>query len=71
MRLAALLDALPAELRTHETKSDADARALEIRGISYDSRRVEAGDLFFALRGANADGHRYLAQALDRAFPNA
>jgi len=66
MRLAALLDALPDELRTRDTKSAADARALEIRGISYDSRRVEAGDLFFALRGAASDGHDYLAAAFER-----
>jgi len=36
-----------------------------IRGIAYDSRSVAAGDLFFALRGRDADGHDYLARAFD------
>ncbi len=31
-----------------------------------DSRRVEAGDLFVALRGENADGHGFAADALAR-----
>ena len=31
-----------------------------------DSRRVEAGDLFVALRGENADGHDFAADALAR-----
>lgn len=34
-----------------------------IRGITYDSRCVAPGDLFVALRGAQADGHDYLRQA--------
>ncbi len=41
-------------------------RDIEIRGIAYDSRRVESGDLFFALRGASADGHDHLAAAFER-----
>ncbi len=35
-----------------------------IRGISYDSRRVAPGDLFFALRGASSDGHDYIEKAV-------
>ena len=35
-----------------------------IRGIRYDSRAVAPGDLFVAMRGATADGHAYVAQAL-------
>jgi len=66
MRLSALLDALPAELRAQDGRFAAESGALEIRGISYDSRRVEAGDLFFALRGAASDGHDYLAAAFER-----
>jgi len=37
-----------------------------IRGVAYDSRRVQAGDLFVALRGLHTDGHRFVDQALDR-----
>ncbi|MFH1574995.1 MAG: UDP-N-acetylmuramoyl-tripeptide--D-alanyl-D-alanine ligase [Acidobacteriota bacterium] len=35
-------------------------------GISIDSRTLNAGDLFFAIRGPRQDGHRFLAAALDR-----
>ncbi len=35
-------------------------------GFSIDSRTVEPGDLFFAMRGEHSDGHLYLAQAFER-----
>jgi UDP-N-acetylmuramoyl-L-alanyl-D-glutamate--2,6-diaminopimelate ligase len=37
---------------------------LEIRGICFDSRRVQPGGLFCALRGEAADGHRYIDEAV-------
>lgn len=37
-----------------------------IRGVVIDSRRVEPGSLFVALRGTQTDGHRYLSSALER-----
>jgi UDP-N-acetylmuramoyl-L-alanyl-D-glutamate--2,6-diaminopimelate ligase len=66
MRLSALLDALPAELREIGRETSSVERETEIHGIAYDSRRVEAGDLFFALRGESADGHDHLAAAFER-----
>lgn len=33
---------------------------LPIRAFQHDSRQVEPGDLFFALKGARSDGHHYL-----------
>jgi UDP-N-acetylmuramoyl-L-alanyl-D-glutamate--2,6-diaminopimelate ligase len=42
-------------------KSDVD-----ISGISYDSRSVQKGDLFVAIRGEKTDGNRYVAQAIDK-----
>ncbi len=66
MRLSALLDALPPELQGAGRGPSAADRETEIRGIAYDSRRVEAGDLFFALRGGSADGHDHLAAAFER-----
>jgi hypothetical protein len=59
MRLCALLSALspvPASLSAGEDPI--------VRGISYDSRAVAAGDVFVALRGSLVDGHAYLAQAI-------
>jgi len=35
------------------------------RGASIDTRSLDAGDLFFALPGDRADGHRYLPRALE------
>jgi UDP-N-acetylmuramoyl-L-alanyl-D-glutamate--2,6-diaminopimelate ligase len=37
-----------------------------ISGLAYDSRHVKPGDLFFCVRGANADGHRFLPDAVAR-----
>jgi len=37
---------------------------LEVKGISYDSRRVRPGDAFFALAGVRADGRAYARQAV-------
>jgi UDP-N-acetylmuramoyl-tripeptide--D-alanyl-D-alanine ligase len=39
--------------------------AQPIRGAAVDSRRVEPGNIFFALPGERTDGHRFLAQAVD------
>ena len=33
-------------------------------GISIDSRTIEKGDLFIAIKGPNHDGHNYVDQAL-------
>jgi UDP-N-acetylmuramoyl-tripeptide--D-alanyl-D-alanine ligase len=38
----------------------------KVAGWSVDTRTQNAGDLFFALRGPNHDGHLYVRAALDR-----
>lgn len=38
----------------------------DIKGIAIDSRKVEQGDLFICIRGRKEDGHRYIANALQR-----
>ena len=37
-----------------------------VRALKYRSDKCEAGDAFFALRGRDADGHDYLADAAAR-----
>jgi UDP-N-acetylmuramoyl-L-alanyl-D-glutamate--2,6-diaminopimelate ligase len=39
---------------------------VEIRAIRFDSRQVEPGDLFVAVRGTKVDGHDYIQQAVAR-----
>jgi len=39
---------------------------IEIRAVRDDSRTVEPGDLFVAVRGTTVDGHRFVAQAVER-----
>ena len=57
MRLSELMQGLP----ILEVHGDA-----EIRGVSVDSRRVEKGHLFVALVGRQQDGHRFIADALQK-----
>jgi murE/murF fusion protein len=38
----------------------------EIGGLAYDSRRVERGFVFVAIRGEQQDGHDYVAEAIER-----
>jgi UDP-N-acetylmuramoyl-L-alanyl-D-glutamate--2,6-diaminopimelate ligase len=44
----------------------ADLRSIEIRGLEYDSRRVEAGFLFLAFPGSRADGREFAQSAMER-----
>ena len=37
----------------------------EVKNIIYDSRKVNKGDLFIALRGQNSDGHDYIDMAIE------
>jgi UDP-N-acetylmuramoyl-L-alanyl-D-glutamate--2,6-diaminopimelate ligase len=40
--------------------------AVNVTGIQYDSRKVQQGDVFVAMRGGATDGNRYLATAIER-----
>ena len=58
MNLGELADILP-----HGGPISGD---MQITGLSSDSRRVAAGNLFFALQGAKADGAAYVSEAASR-----
>jgi len=38
----------------------------DITGIAYDSRKVQPGNIFVAITGFQADGHRFIPAALER-----
>ncbi|MDI6851308.1 MAG: UDP-N-acetylmuramoyl-L-alanyl-D-glutamate--2,6-diaminopimelate ligase [bacterium] len=37
---------------------------VEVKGITYNSKKVKPGDLFVALKGRNTDGHLFIEEAL-------
>src|SRR6478735_2358199 len=53
-----------ADILTVDAVSDARFAALELAGISTDSRTVKPGDLFVAVAGAKDDGLRFVGDAL-------
>jgi UDP-N-acetylmuramoyl-L-alanyl-D-glutamate--2,6-diaminopimelate ligase len=38
----------------------------EVTGLTYDSRQVRAGEIFFAIPGEKLDGHEFIPPALER-----
>jgi len=38
----------------------------QILGVSYDSRKTQAGDLFVAVKGFESDGHRFIPKAVEK-----
>ena len=40
--------------------------AIKVNGIQSDSRKVQPGELFLALRGERVDGHEYISAAKEK-----
>jgi UDP-N-acetylmuramoyl-L-alanyl-D-glutamate--2,6-diaminopimelate ligase len=55
-----LQDILPeSEIRAYEGSLD-----IPVSGVAYDSRKVEQGNVFVAIRGSQQDGHHYIEDAI-------
>ena len=52
-------------LSSTEVMSFTAAGEVEITGLTYDSRKVEAGNCFFAVRGTQSDGHNFIPKAIE------
>ena len=39
--------------------------AVDITGVNIDSRKIEKGHLFVAIKGTQTDGHRFISKALE------
>ena len=51
-------------LQNVNTKQIIGATDMNISGITYDSREVKAGGLFFAVKGTRVDGHTFINQVI-------
>jgi len=60
------MKALSEILRDVNVKQITGAADTMISGITYDSREVKAGSLFFAVKGTRVDGHSYIAQVIEK-----
>lgn len=56
------LEALLQKLSPIDIKGDTNC---EICGVDIDSRRVESGHLFVAMRGTQVDGHQFIPKAIE------
>ena len=52
-------------LRNVNTKQIKGTSDISIRSITYDSREVKPGCLFFAVKGTQVDGHNFITQVIE------
>lgn len=57
---------LTAILKTVKVLEQAGPADVELTGINIDSRLVDRGDVFIAVKGTQTDGHQYIPKALER-----
>src|SRR5262245_42618090 len=64
MKLGEIANILGSNIRTARGATELAER--EPTGYSIDSRTIAAGELFFAIKGENFDGHRFVVDAIGR-----
>ena len=52
-------------LKSIEVVEAFEKKDIEVKGIAYDSRKVEPGYLFICIKGYKTDGHNYIFQAIE------
>lgn len=57
-----ILKELLKKVAVKQTIGDA---SLPVTGLSFDSRKIEKGDLFFAQKGTQVDGHKFIPQIIE------
>lgn len=58
-------EALLPDISSHILRASALA-AMKVSGISTDSRKIRAGEIFLALKGETFDGHAFIEQAFEQ-----
>ncbi len=53
-------------LQNVNTRQIIGATDMNISGITYDSREVKAGSMFFAVKGTRVDGHSFINQVIEK-----
>lgn len=60
MKLTQLIESCPDQVISRSSLPE----DMEISGMHYDSRKIEKGNLFFAISGYQSDGNKFVGQAL-------
>jgi UDP-N-acetylmuramoyl-tripeptide--D-alanyl-D-alanine ligase len=58
------LSALWTSAEIAEATGGVASSSFEAKGVAFDSREIEPGDLFIAMKGDTTDGHRFAGQAI-------
>lgn len=66
MRLSELINDIKSQVTEGNSSQTLDPRAIEIRNVVNDNRKIEEGSLFICIKGANFDGHSCAAEAYDK-----
>jgi len=52
--------------KSSESFSEFTGRDFIVTGLAYDSRKIEPGNVFFAIKGLKDDGSKYIKDAISK-----